>query len=204
MVERTVYKQTIPFFASLFKGKRCYRRIGVEVTFFPGNVNVWKVIVRGSFFKEGETNDKKERTSGSCWRPLCIIIPPWYAAPKRPILGCITFRKCAIPGARWLVFHPFSSCSVAAEMLIVVYEPPLLSGWFIDSVLIRAWSPLWNSLSLALCRVNAIVVNGGRCLWIVYGSWRIDSLRFLRGIQWINFSIFFSVVVYFEYYSSCD
>lgn len=117
------------------------RSPGNRVTLFPGNVNVWKVIVRGSFFKEGEAKNDNRADIGPCWRPLCIIVPPWYAAPKRPILGCITFRKCAIPGARWLVFHPSSS----VEMLIAVYEPPLLSAWFIDSLVIRAWSPLWNS-----------------------------------------------------------
>lgn len=117
------------------------RSPGNRVTLFPGNENVWKVIVRGSFFKEGEAKNDNRADIGPCWRPLCIIVPPWYAAPKRPILGCITFRKCAIPGARWLVFHPSSS----VEMLIAVYEPPLLSAWFIDSLVIRAWSPLWNS-----------------------------------------------------------
>lgn len=122
--------------------KHCYGSESREPGYlFPGNVNVWKVIVRGSFFKEGEAKNDNRADIGPCWRPLCIIVPPWYAAPKRPILGCITFRKCAIPGARWLVFHPSSS----VEMLIAVYEPPLLSAWFIDSLVIRAWSPLWNS-----------------------------------------------------------
>lgn len=98
--------------------------------------------------------------------------PPWYATPKRPILGCITFRKCAIPGV-WLVFH-----SSSAEILILVHEPPLLSGWFIDSMLIKAWSPLWNCAGTLVQEVSSL--TWWMCLWVgirlrLPGSWWIDS-----------------------------
>lgn len=91
-------------------------------------------------------NDATSENIASCWR---LYVSPRNRAPKRPILSCITFRKCAILAAtRREKLVPCSSI----EITIVVYEPPLLSGCFIDSMLIRAPSPL----SLCWCGLQQV------------------------------------------------